>query len=70
MDNKEQCMRFLIAALVFLTAVPAVESKSVKGQCTDRCQVNYKFCLNRTTTEKGRSQCKVERKNCHGTCGK
>jgi hypothetical protein len=61
-------MRFLIAALVLLMVVPELESKSVKAQCTDRCQVNYKFCLNRTTTKKGRSQCKVERKNCHGTC--
>jgi hypothetical protein len=63
-------MRLLIAALVLLAAVPAGDAKSVKAQCTDRCQVNYKFCLNRTTTAKGRSQCKVERKNCHGTCGR
>jgi hypothetical protein len=63
-------MRFLIAALVLLTALPVADAKSVKAQCTDRCQVNYKFCLNRATTQKGKSQCKVERKNCHGTCGK
>jgi hypothetical protein len=63
-------MRFLIAALIVLAAVPAGDAKSVKAQCTDRCQVQYKFCLNRTTTQKGRSQCKVERKQCHGSCGK
>ncbi len=63
-------MRFLIATLVLLTAVPAGDAKSVKAQCTDRCQVNYKFCLNRATTQKGKIQCKVERKNCRGTCGK
>jgi hypothetical protein len=63
-------MRFLIAALVFLMAVPAGDAKSVKSQCMDRCQVNYKFCLNRATTKNGQRQCKAERKNCHGTCGK
>jgi|HubBroStandDraft_6_1064221.scaffolds.fasta_scaffold93738_3 hypothetical protein len=63
-------MRFLIAALVLLTAAPAVDATSVKAQCKNRCQVNYKFCLNRATTKKGKAQCKVERKSCHGTCGK
>jgi hypothetical protein len=63
-------MRFLIAALILLTAIQAGDAKSVKAQCTDRCQVNYNFCLKRVTTAKGKSLCKVERNNCHGTCGK
>jgi hypothetical protein len=61
-------MRYLIAAVVFLAAVPAGEATTPKAQCKSRCQVQYEFCLKRSTTDRGKKLCKVERKNCHGTC--
>ena len=61
-------IRRVLASLVLLAAVPAADSKSAKSQCTDRCSVNYGLCLKRTTTAKGRSQCKIERKACKGSC--
>ncbi len=63
-------MRALILALVALSATPAVEAKSAKAQCNDRCQVQYRFCLNRSTTKQGKRQCKVDRSKCHLTCPK
>jgi hypothetical protein len=62
-------MRVVIAGLMLLlAAAPAAEPMSAKGKCRSRCQVQYQACLKRTTTQKGRAQCKVERKTCKGTC--
>ena len=62
-------MRFLITGLMLLLAVaPEVEPKSTPLSCKDRCSVMYQACLKRTTTQKGRAQCKVERKGCKGYC--
>ncbi len=62
-------MRFALVGLMLLVAAPAADSKSPKSQCKDRCQINYKSCLKRTTTNKGRAQCKAQRVSCKGTCG-
>lgn len=62
-------MKFVMAGLMLLlAAAPVAEPKSSKSVCKDRCQVQYKACLKRTTTKKGRTQCKAERKTCKGTC--
>jgi hypothetical protein len=62
-------MRFIVAsALLLLVAAPAAEPKSVKSQCKSRCSVMYSACLKRTSTAKGRAQCKLETKNCKGSC--
>jgi hypothetical protein len=62
-------MRLVLAgALLLLAAAPAAEPKSPKGQCKSRCSVMYSACLKRTTTAKGRAQCKLETKNCKGSC--
>ena len=63
-------MRFLIAAVILGTMLPAAEAKSPKSECRDRCETQYKFCLKRAVTKKGKAECKVEHKNCKGTCGK
>ena len=61
---------FLAGALLLLAAAPEAEPNSPMAQCKSRCSVNYSFCLKRTTTSRGRAQCKVERKTCKGQCGK
>ena len=54
-------MRFAIAAVLLLAAgVPATEAKSTRMICSDRCNVQYHFCLNRTTTKHGRDLCKID----------
>lgn len=63
-------MRFLIAAVILGTLLPAAEAKDPKSVCKDRCETQYKFCLNRAITKKGKAECKLDRKNCKGTCGK
>lgn len=59
----------LAGALLLLAAAPAAEPNSPKSQCRSRCSVMYGACLKRTTTAKGRSQCKLERKTCKHGCG-
>jgi hypothetical protein len=62
-------MRFAIAGLMLLlAAAPAADPKSTKSACMDRLQGQYKGCLKRTSTKKGRSQCKVERNAVQRTC--
>jgi hypothetical protein len=62
-------MRVVIAGLMLLlAAAPVAEPKSSKSTCKDRLQVQYRACLKRTTTGKGRSQCKVERNTAQKTC--
>jgi hypothetical protein len=62
-------MRFVMASvMLLLAAAPAAEPKSSKSTCRDRLQVGYKACLKRTSTKKGRSQCKVERNTSQKTC--
>lgn len=62
-------MRFVMASvLLLMAAAPAAEPKSSKSACRDRLQVGYKGCLKRTSTKKGRSQCKVERNASQKTC--
>jgi hypothetical protein len=62
-------MRFILATvLLLLAAAPAAEPKSAKSQCKSRCSLMYSACLKRTTTARGRAQCKVETKTCKGGC--
>jgi hypothetical protein len=65
-------MRIKIAlpllALIFATAVPEADAKINKGQCKNRCDSNYQFCMNRSTTKQAKKSCKVDRKNCKGNC--
>lgn len=61
---------FILGGLMLVAAAPAAESKSAMAQCKGSCSVNYSACLKRTTTKKGRAQCKLERKACSkGRCG-
>jgi hypothetical protein len=55
--------------LIMLAAIPSMEAKSATAQCRKRCVVEYKFCLNRSTTKQARRECKVLEKTCKGTCG-
>jgi hypothetical protein len=60
-------MRVVIAGLMLLlAAAPAAETKTTS--CKSRCQIQYNFCLKRTTTQKGRTQCKAMRTSCQRTC--
>lgn len=62
-------MRFILAGgLLLLAAAPAAEPKANKGACKSWCSVMYNACLKRTTTAKGRAQCKVQRTSCKGGC--
>ncbi len=61
-------MRLILAVSLLLAAAPAGESKSALDQCKTRCSVMYSACLKRTTTKKGRAQCKAERSYCKGGC--
>jgi hypothetical protein len=62
-------MRFAVAGLMLLlAAAPAADPKSTTSTCKDRLQVQYKACLKRTTTKKGRAQCKVDRNTVQRTC--
>ncbi len=60
---------FLAGALLLLAAAPAAEPFSPRAKCKSSCSVNYNFCLKRTTTKRGRAQCKAQRKTCKGLCG-
>ena len=60
-------MRFSIAALILAVSMPAFAANK-KGQCKNRCDTNYQFCLNRSTTKQAKKSCKTDRKNCKGTC--
>jgi hypothetical protein len=61
---------YLAGVLLLLAAAPAAEPNSPKAQCKTRCSTMYSFCLKRTTTSKGRAQCKMQRATCRGGCGK
>jgi hypothetical protein len=62
-------MRVVIAGvMLLLAAAPAAEPKSPKSTCKDRLQGQYKACLKRTSTNKGRAQCKVQRNTAQKTC--
>jgi len=61
-------MRLFIATLILAVAGPAAQATSHKGQCKNRCDSNYQFCMNRATTKQARKSCKVDRKNCKGSC--
>jgi hypothetical protein len=63
-------MRFAVVVLILGVALPAwaVDKKSPKGQCSDRCQSTYQFCLNRATTKDARKACKVNKKPCKKQC--
>lgn len=62
-------MRLILASAFLLLAatIPAVP-KSPEAQCNGRCSVDYNFCLKRTTTAKGRAECKLEHKACGRSC--
>ena len=62
-------MRILFALVIVLLVGQVADAKSAKEACKDRCHLNYDFCLNRSTTKKGRSMCKVDLSKCRGTCG-
>lgn len=58
----------LLALLIPISFLASpVLAKSAKP-CNDRCEVQYHFCLNRTTTKKGRSVCKAMLKTCRRSC--
>jgi hypothetical protein len=62
-------MRFLIAGLILAVTLPAAEAATDrKGQCKDRCDSQYQFCLNRTRTKQARKSCKADRKVCKRYC--
>jgi hypothetical protein len=64
-------MRFAIATIALLAAaLPASEAKSPRGICMDQTQTQYKFCLNRSTTNKAKSMCKVALKQSRKQCPK
>jgi|GraSoiStandDraft_41_1057321.scaffolds.fasta_scaffold03615_4 hypothetical protein len=64
-------MRFVIAGLILSVALPAAEAGSRNaGQCKARCDSNYQFCQNRSTTKQARKSCRADRKICKKTCGK
>ena len=64
-------MKFAVAMLVLLAAaVPATEAKTARGSCLAQAQTQYKFCLKRSTTGKGRSMCKVSLKQSRKQCPK
>lgn len=63
-------MRFLIAALMAALLIPvAAQAKSSKGQCKNRCDTNYQFCMNHAITKAAKKSCKADKKNCKGQCG-
>ena len=59
-------MRFVIAALVLIVAVPAADAAG--GPCKNQCDSQYQACLNRTRTKQARKSCKSFRKACKGQC--
>jgi len=61
-------MRLAIAALILAVAAPSAHAASKKAQCKNRCDSNYQFCMNRSTTKQAKKSCKADRKNCKGTC--
>lgn len=61
-------MRLILAALIVCVAVPQAEAAKDKGQCKNRCDSNYQFCVSRSTTKNARKSCKVDRKLCKSTC--
>ena len=61
-------MRLILSALILCLAVPAAEAAGNKGECKSRCDTNYQFCLNRSTTKQARKSCKVDRKTCKKSC--
>jgi hypothetical protein len=64
-------VRFLaIAALIAIFPFVSGDAKTPKQVCRDRCVTEYKFCLKRTLTDKGRADCKIARKQCRDGCGK
>jgi hypothetical protein len=60
-------MRLLIAGLI-LSVAPTAYAAGPKGQCKNRCDSNYQFCLNRARTKQARKSCKADLKSCKGTC--
>ena len=61
-------MRLILAALIVCVALPEAEAAGDKAKCKTRCDSNYQFCLNRSTTKGARKSCKVDRKACKTTC--
>jgi hypothetical protein len=61
-------MRFVIATLVLMVALPEADAASRKGQCKNQCDTQYRFCLNRSTTKQARKSCKTLRGSCKGSC--
>jgi hypothetical protein len=61
-------MRFLIAGMVVGLLIPAAEAANSKGQCKNRCDSNYQFCMNHAITKANKKSCKVDKKNCKGQC--
>jgi len=63
--------RFLAVGLLFVLFpfVPG-DAKTIQQTCKDRCGTEYKFCLNRSLTNKARKDCKTQRSTCKHGCGK
>ena len=63
-------MKFAMAVLVLLAAVPATEAKTARGSCLATAKTQYNFCLKRSTTNKGRAMCKVSLRQARRECPK
>ena len=61
-------MRLIIAAVMLSVSVPGAEAAPKKGDCKDRCDSIYQFCVNRATTKQAKKSCKVDRKSCKHVC--
>ena len=61
-------MRLIIAVLVLSVCPPLMKAASKKGECKNRCDSSYQFCLNRSTTKQAKKACKLDRKTCKRTC--
>ncbi len=61
-------MRLVIAGLIVALTPAGLLAKSPKGQCKDRCDGQYHFCRNRSTTKQAGKSCKANRKICKSQC--
>lgn len=57
-----------LGLLIVLVPFAPGDAKTIKQACKDHCGSEYKFCLNRSLTSKGRKDCKVAERTCKGGC--
>jgi hypothetical protein len=59
---------FALGLLLVFVSFSSGDAKSIKQNCKDQCVSAYKFCLNRSLTDKARKNCKIDEKFCKGNC--